>query len=417
MANPNTNRVVDARSEDEGTSLLLSQVVVENRRLWRSPARRMLLLKWILCAALLIAMALSPHLWSADRGFPVIPLQQGTPDLPQVATLAIVFAFVIFVGATAICPSPGWFSGILVVSAGLLVYFDIDRLQPWFYQYVLMLAILGGMDWRDPESRRGRGVWAASAVVVIGLYFWSGIQKANLAFAHQVFPWLLRFDSGPSFVRNLWFLVPAAEALTGLSLLWPRTRNLGLAGVAVMHAFVLFTLGPFDRNFNSVVWPWNLAMAAMAFTLFAGDNTPIFRNVVSNWRGRIACLLSGLLPALNFFGWWDSYLSASLYSGKVPFAWIYLSAEGLKALPASYREGNPAITEVSPGQYAIDVNNWGIAELNVPPYPESRVLETLCRKVSAELPAGQARGVLQIPIGRFGDATEIRFLGGEASDL
>ena len=89
------------------------------------------------------------------------------------------------------------------------------RWQPWFYQYFFMLAALGFYAWKKPEAKNNRVALDCCALIVVCTYFWSGIQKLNASFIHEVWPDmtapLLRFLPGG--LKGL----PPEERLKGLS--------------------------------------------------------------------------------------------------------------------------------------------------------------------------------------------------------
>ena len=62
------------------------------------------------------------------------------------------------------------------------------RWQPWFYQYFFMLAALGFYAWKKPEAKNNRKALDCCALIVVCIYFWSGIQKLNASFITEVWP-------------------------------------------------------------------------------------------------------------------------------------------------------------------------------------------------------------------------------------
>ena len=105
-----------------------------------------------------------------------------------------------------------------------------------------------------------------------------------------------------------------------------------------------------DASFDQILWRNPLAMQKAVLVLFA------------------------ILPFLSFFGLWDSYLSASLYSANVPEARVVFRGDVAKQLPKpvmSYVKPLPAAT------YMLDLGVWSMGELNVPPYPAMRVYRAL----------------------------------------
>jgi hypothetical protein len=345
----------------------------------------MLRFKWVLSAALLSAVAMTPNLWTTARAFPTVPALLWLPDLPQWLSHALSALLVSSVAIVAVLPNPGLLAALPAACAAALVLFDVNRLQPWLYQYMLIFAALALMEWRDPDSRRSRSSWAICGFVLIATYLWSGLQKANLTFAVHVFPWLLQPLGGDwaGRLQRCWVAAPVVETSVGVLLFFPRTRAWGLAGAAGMHASILLALGPLGQNVNSIVWPWNIWMPIAACILFNRNDADIVRPAWSTAPGKVAVILVGVMPALSFVDRWDGPLSASLYSGRLRDGWIYLTEEGASRLPESYTTRNEAFALDAPGRFRIDVTRWAESTLNVPPYAEPRVYRGIMRRLEA----------------------------------
>jgi hypothetical protein len=283
----------------------------------------------------------------------------------------------------AIHPRPGRLVAATLVTAAPLVLFDLTRLQPWFYFYLLFFCGLAAVDWNAPNSPRKRTIVALCGFIIVATYLWSGLQKANLVFAKDVFPWLLE-PLGALWVERLrvfWLVAPIVEFAIGLMLFIPRTRRWGLVLGCVMHLSVLLAIGPFGLNFNSVVWPWNIGAPILAIILFHRNDRPVLRPAWSTPVGKFVVVLAGILPALNFVGCWDTALSASLYSGRATGAWIYLTPAGASRLALPEPVRREALDEVSSGRFRLDVVRWAESALNVPPYGEPRVYRRLVRQL------------------------------------
>jgi hypothetical protein len=351
-------------------------LVKEHEPLWMGSARRMLLLKWAVSAGFISGLLLSGRLWMTDRGFPTLsPI--GLPDLPQSTAVCLYWALVLMLLLVAVLPRPAFAIYGAVLLVAVLVAFDITRLQPWVYQYSLLLLALSMMRWDEPTSVRSKAAWAACAFVIVATYCWSGLQKMNVSFYHEVFPWLIRPFAGdelPYWLRYFAYAVPIIETSLGILLFVPRTRTLGLIGVVAMHGFLILALG-LGQNYNSVVWPWNLWMAVIAFALFLRNDAPVAAAWTSGF-GKAIVLLFGVLPPLSFVDRWDDYLSASLYSGRSRLAFLELSRDASRYLP---RSALPLLQGNDPVR--LDIGDWAIRELNVPPYPEPRVYAQIVQKL------------------------------------
>lgn len=352
-------------------------------------------MKAILGIALLAGLALSPSLWTSDRAFPLVPVIDGLPKLPPRLCLGIVGIWVAAIIAAAVWPRPGRWILAVPALAGVLVLFDQNRLQPWVYQYALMFAALAMVDWRRPDAPGTRAAWAVCGLIVASIYFWSGLQKANASFGANVYPWLLEPlrkvlepEAVDAIQRAAW-APPVLECLIGASLVFPRTRLLGLIGLTFMHLSILMVLGPWGHDFNSVVWPWNLAMIGLAWALFFRSRDPLFRFAWPSRLGKAVILLVCVLPGLSFFNLWDDYLSASLYSGRMRYPRIALEGEDIERFAKAYgvephyfyTPEAVAFYQTDIGHFDLDVLQWSYDVLNVPPYPEIRYMKGLAREL------------------------------------
>lgn len=237
-------------------------------------------------------------------------------------------------------------------------------------------------------------------LIVVATYFWSGLQKANAGFFEGTYPWLVEpltsWLPGWADSALLWgaYAVPVVEAVIGLRLLTRRFRKFAVIGAIAMHAFIMLCVGPLGSTYNTVVWPWNVAMSAFVVILFwraPDESSPSMilvpgRSFSLGSALRAAVLvLFAFMPLFNFFGLWDSYLSSSLYSGASKRAYV-LEWDGSQWQTTR-------IGDLSEG------------ELNAPAYPEERIFknvfaggwcETGSEEASRRFQAGYAESVLRV---------------------
>ena len=351
--------------------------VAENRLVW---------LKWGTIASLIAGLLLSAKLWVSTREYPLVPLLDLVPPVPYPLDYVFFGLFVVLLVGILLLRGrlAGAFAAGALVLATLLVLEDQSRLQPWFYQYCFMLAAVGLSDLgRLPAE----GALNACRLVVASTYLWSGLQKANVSFAENVYPWLMEPlashlpSEAASVLGHGAYAIPVTEAAIGLGLLVRPLRNPAVVAAILMHAFILFSLGPWGHDWNSVVWPWNVAMVAFDLILFwrAPDN-PSFLAVLrpegSAFRV-VLLVLFAFMPVLNFVGVWDSYLSASLYSGSTEDAYVYT------------RDG-------SSRTFGTSIFDRAMTEMNVPAYPEERVYKRVFAEMWCENPPSRSRSSLVV---------------------
>src|SRR5262249_3790059 len=113
---------------------------------------------------------------------------------------------------------------------------------------------------------------------VVTLYAYSGLQKLNASFVHEIAPTLVdpvlhRIGiTPPPAGAEAWVpiavpMVPVAGS-PAVPLLVPRARWVGVVLAVLMHAFLLLAIGPLGSTTNQAVWPWDAFMIAAIPLLF-----------------------------------------------------------------------------------------------------------------------------------------------------
>ena len=341
-------------------------------------------------------LLLSPKLWVSTRFYPLTPVAQFLKPLPYPLDYAVYILLLALLAVTAIARRPRWWIAASVLLLAALCAQDQSRLQPWCYQYAFMLlgtacsgsACLGSACLGS--ACLGSACFSLLSVeaplnvcrlIVAATYFWSGAQKLNPYFASGTFTWLAhplaaRF---PALVVGAGYAAPFIEMACAIGLLTRRFRAPAIAALIAMHALILLAIGPLGRGFNTVVWPWNIAMIVFLLLLFrhtlAGPREILWGPARFH---RLTFALLGLAPALSFFNLWDSYLSAALYSGNKNQGAIYMTKAVAGHLPD---EVDDDVSEEPDGSDKVFVNDWSFDELNAPAYPEIRIYKSAARKL------------------------------------
>ncbi|MBI1192487.1 MAG: hypothetical protein GC205_04860 [Bacteroidetes bacterium] len=354
------------------------------------PAKRLDLVLQVICLALGALVFLSHPLWLSERNYPMAPLLSWIPafSFPLDAVVAgvfIVLPFLILFSRSI--------RGLTI--AYLLLYIvlimqDQNRLQPYYVQLLAMLLVVSGVGLgrkvRELAGAKQGGLSSGQpaaqpatlpatlpagqstlklhllSIVLFGTYLWAGIHKINPYFQER----FADFGAG--------YWIPVAEISLALGLLWPSTRRVAVVGLVCMHLGIAVALSPWFYGWNLIVIPWNLALGAINVLVFwpakesalhwlRPQGTPLLQPLL--------ILVFVLLPALNLVGRWDHYLSASLYSYKVPFAKIYLAPEHAANLPEHIEK---YVFDDEQGLF-VEVTYWAMGELQTAPYPEERVYE------------------------------------------
>ena len=276
--------------------------------------------------------------------------------------------------------------------AAVLVCFDQSRLQPWFYQYAIMLVALGLCARRPDETSHETCLNGVRLILVNG-DFTSGAacRKRILDSWRTSLPlvdeagaavFALRGTSGlTTYLRSGGALAWRQASVSDLVFRKTRSAAFVVLAAVAMHGLILVALGPAGHNRNSVVWSWNLAMICFLVLLYWRQRACSPGEIL--WSSGAAypkaiLLLVTLAPALSFFGLWDNYLSWALYAGNKTDASLYIASTVKNRLPASIQRYTE---EDEDGRYELSVYDWSFGEMNVPPYPEARIYRNLARSL------------------------------------
>lgn len=360
--------------------------IAANRHFLFGPASRIYWLKIVISLGFISGLLLSLKLWTSSRFYPLTPILNIFPPIPYPIDWIILLAVFGLLAATILTSKPKRFIWASVAVISLLAFLDQQRLQPWVYQYVCMLAALGLFSWKWDDIEGKNTTLNVCRFIVASIYFWSGLQKVNMEFIDGVFPWMIGpiaqlfpLSVEPAFYV-FGFLVPFIEMGIGIGLMTRKFRTVVIWLALGMCAFVLWTIGPFGHDWNSVVWPWNITMAILVVILFTKTKTIPLREVVwvrNSVFHKIILVVFGILPLFYFFNVWDSYVSWSLYSGTTNEAAIYMSDRVKERLPTYVQQ----FVHIDRDRNILSISNWAFTELNVPPYPETRIFKNVARSI------------------------------------
>ena len=362
------------------------RIVAASRRLLSGQVGRIFWLKATATVAFCIGMAVSSPLWIGPRSYPLAPVSGLLPSLAHPFDYFLFAALFSLSGAIVIAPKPQKFIGAFLTLILVLCLLDQTRWQPWVFLYSFMLAALALFSWDGGDAAGRKRAMDSARLIVAGTYVFSGLQKANLNFIDDDFPWMTQpiVAIAPWLALPLHLLgmvAPALQVGFGVGLLTRRFRRVSLILAVSMHVFILVMLGPLGQDWNRAVWPWTAAMALFDITLFSG-NEPFTAREIFATKGdpfrRVVILLFAVLPFLSFVNLWDSYLSAALYSGNLTEAEIYASDSGAEALPEAVRQ---RLVHTSVDTNVLNIQRWAIEDLNVAPYPETRVYKSIAGEV------------------------------------
>jgi hypothetical protein len=354
-----------------------------------APASRLFWLTTTVILAFCVGLSMSPGLWIGPRSYPAAPVSSMLPVI-DVAAPGLYVALFALAAVALVVPKPRW---VIVAFLAVIAAFcmtDQTRWQPWVFQYSFLLAAVALYSGNGADVDGDRRALNIARLIVACTYIFSGLQKINSNFMANDFPWIVEpvvkvLPSAADFLHGFGAAVPFIQLAFGIGLLTRRYRRASLIAAVAMHLFILAMFGPAGLDWNDIVWPWTAAMAIFDVLLFSGTAEFSWRDIV--WSRRdpghvVAVVVFAMLPGLSFFNLWDSYLSAALYSGNLTEAQIYLTDAGKASLPAAI---SSRLVHTSPGTNVLNLQRWAIEDLNVTPYPETRVYKAIARSVCGSL--------------------------------
>jgi hypothetical protein len=307
--------------------------------------------------------------WITERLYPVIPpldLLKNVPDFLH----QLLFGFsLLALLAILFFKTNRWLLIALFFSEVLSCSLDVVRWQPWEYMYLCFLLIFI-INFYKPKN-----ILVVSHIFLISIYLFSGLHKLNREFLSTV--WLNMvlvnfFGISMDFILKykLFFtglLIPVIEVILAILLLLSKSKKKISYVLISMHLSILMLIGPFGLKYNSVIWPWNLAMIFILVIIYSKPMEPVNKNIlVSNMYWIV---LWFVMPVFSLFGSWYQYFSFNLYSGKGDQMYI-CGFRNEKDLEPFFEPKNNILCK---GKPCINLQNWALEEIKSAPIPEIEI--------------------------------------------
>ncbi len=320
------------------------------------------------------------------RAYPRVPLVPGFSLPPN-----LEFGF--WVMLCACCFGFGvaraWkvFGLVSVGLFGLAVLADVNRLSPYWFNYLCLGGILYFQRADDPDSDG----WLRPIITILGVqYLWAGINKANPMYLGGGFIWFTEPYFPPARTPVLiligLFLSPLIEMALGIGLFFRRSIVYAACFGTIMHAGLLFVLGPLGRNWGAGVWPWNLGLLVLLAIVALK-----LRNSSAPWRPLkprelIVTLVLAGVPIFNLFGNGLYFASYRMYTYNETSAMLYLE-EGLN--PSVDRWRQEVVLERGRRVSKVTLMFWALTSGTRNVYMEAPVYKKaffdLCRSDSSRI--------------------------------
>lgn len=345
----------------------------------------------LICFFWLIAKIISWKVWLADRLFPIVPPLNFlfVPSIIHLVlfifSLAAIFALLIFPSNRQLQP------GVIIIEV-LSCVLDQNRWQPWEYEYIFIILALV-INYKNEKT-----AIASIAFIFISIYFFSGLGKMNPLFSQYLRNVIVNlgiFHASDSHINNMLlyhagYFLGIIEILLSIGLLFKRTVKATALFLILMHLCIIVIFGPLGINYDKIIWPWNIAMIPCLYAFFI-SNHPVLISIQSikpGWN-KLIILFFGILPFLNFFGYWDYFLSSSLFSYKSPNMYVYIhNKEASKELQPYFSLLKNKLSDSNAA--LINIREWSFKEIQSPAYPELRVYKSIKQQLLKRYPGMDA---------------------------
>jgi hypothetical protein len=342
---------------------------------------RLELIKLTILLGILTSVILSFNLWAGDRWFPKTTFIENYIGMPVrydyvnfCVLLTLLFLSSIYQKKTATI--------LLVLFCIYLCVDDQNRLQHWFYNYVVMLCILLFYKNRVDEPNNYTAIFISLQLLVSLIYIFSGIQKMNSTFVPNTFSLIVHnFDAILStrqlnMLVKFGYAVPFIEVCFGVFLLIKPIRFIIVPIVILMHVLLLITIAPSNNDYHYMIWPWNVMMIVLVLLLFAKVNKERFFDIsflFKSFSFFIVIVFMLICPVFSLNNKYDSFLSSSLFSSNLNKGELLLSNKAYHNLPYYIRR----YCKKNKENYILSIDNWAKDELNAPCVPEFRIYQNV----------------------------------------
>ena len=338
-------------------------------------------------------------MWISERLFPIVPPFDFL-HLPAPAHWLFLILSAVLMVILIFNPANKYVQIVLLTSELLSCLLDQNRWQPWEYQYLFKVAV-SIINHQQPKK-----TISCIAFIMAGTYLYSGLGKLNSGFLvlfwdNMVLKKYFKIGNAPTHHEYIYYsgyITGMIEIFGAAGLFFLKTQKISAIVLIIMHLMILMLLGPFGLHYNITIWPWNILMIMHLYLIFL-NKQPCPLNINLLWKGwnKITIICWGVLPALNYAGLWDSYLSSRLYSGSLPqMAFCIKDSAEIKTLKPYLNKRD--VYNVCNGDGMVNIQAWAMKEMKSPPYPELRVYKKIKEQWIKDHPGSNTKTVFYFPV-------------------
>ena len=321
-------------------------------------------------------------LWMADRFFPLVPVHELLLQTPAFIH-AIIFGLSLICMALLVFFPRKHIAIVLLLLEIIACLLDQNRWQAWEWFFVFLLAAYVFI--REEKSRIFS--WQ---LIIIGLYFFSGLSKCNSSFINNVWKELfLNQFAGvvhtDTWVLRMGYLLPLLEIGSAIALTYKLTVKPAVWVLIVLQVISLLVFS----KINTVIVPWNMLMPVVVFILFYQNGLLVMgRKLWKPVSVKILVLSWWILSCLQLAGITNQYDLGYMFNRRT--AYMYICTDDLHAR-LKLGDNFMYTRNLLPCADALSVYQWSMREMNSPPYPEKWVYKIIAGEWNKLYPGGKSR--------------------------
>lgn len=335
--------------------------------------------------SLVVLMCLSFKLWAGERIYPHAPLINVYINQTITGSVLSGLAVLCLLGTLLLrVPRISLFFGILFLF--LLVLCDVNRLQWWLFLFGSMSAIFVVYNGRVDDPNRYTSYFIILQVMCASIYFFSGLERLISEVSQQEFVQIIEPLSRKMSNRQFGFFekagttVPYFLMFTGISLMIPPIRYLGISIAVLIHIALLFLLFPHNAFDDSVQWTINISLLILLFLMFSGRTKERYyspTHLFSIPAFYVTVILFVVYPIGDLLGKIETLPVLNYKVAREREMQITLSKEVRDKLPLYCQ----AFCKPVADKYHLQHKLWAIHELGTSGYAAEPAFEALARFV------------------------------------
>ncbi|QJP33281.1 DoxX family membrane protein [Nonlabens sp. Ci31] len=254
----------------------------------------------------------------------------------------------------------------------VLIVFDLHRLTPYMIAYLGVFAALILLKYDSSI------LYTALLIIASGIYIFSGLHKLNIGFVKDIAPqfWFYSLPFNYNDVIGYGFAI--IEIVAGLLLLLPLTRKLACIPLLLLHTVIIWKLGPWKLDWNTIVMPWNFLMIVTLIYLFRKSALSTFRIGSAQTIMVVLGVFFWLLPGLSQIIWIPENLSMMLYSGKSKSGYLVINE------PIDRLSSYDHIPEKE--KMLISLQRLSMEERGIAIHPELKIYDKILENFKSKIP-------------------------------